>query len=180
MGDQLVTKAYFQGFASTITTALTALTNLVSKTHNNAKQPRCGNNRDKTDFTNHMTILINQINDRQRDRGGEPTIRVYEKNRAIIIENSSADEEELMEKEMDQRNLYNDHDYRMKADIPLLYVTLEVEETIIPKGALVIERNFKELIADEHKKHYKEGNPWRKKSSILVKIHSKKKLDYFF
>lgn len=55
-----------------------------------------------------------------------------------------------------------------------------MEETVIPKGALVIRRNFKEFIADENRKHYKEENPWRKKSSVLVMIHSKRKLDGFF
>lgn len=111
MEDQPITKADFQAMAiSTVLSALTDpmvnLTTQVIIANNNKNQQRdkggkpfmilrCGNSRVATDFTNQMTTLINQIHNRLRDRGGgEPTrVSKNENSRAIIIENSSSDEE---------------------------------------------------------------------------------------
>ncbi|KAG7599467.1 Glycoside hydrolase family 5 [Arabidopsis suecica] len=88
-------------------------------------------------------------------------------------------EEELVKDELvDQGNKQSN---RVKTDILLFYGISEVDKTlIIPDEKLVVQRNFKTLIANEHEKHYKEDNPSIKKSSVLVMIHNKKKLDAYF
>ncbi|CAA7062220.1 unnamed protein product [Microthlaspi erraticum] len=89
-------------------------------------------------FTNQV------VNAGQRDRGREP-IRVQQgrnnraaepvrvqhggNNRGVNVEISSSDDEDLEdEEEADQENRQNNHDYRVKADIPLFYGTMGVEE----------------------------------------------------
>lgn len=58
-----------------------------------------------------------------------------------------------MEEEIKERNLQNNHDYHVKANIPLFYGTPEVDETIIPEGVIVIQKDFKELITYEQAKN---------------------------
>ncbi|CAA7053942.1 unnamed protein product [Microthlaspi erraticum] len=96
-------------------------------------------------LTTQLTAFTNQVvNAGQRDRGREP-IRVQQgrnnraaepvrvqhggNNRGVNVEISSSDDEDLEdEEESDQENRQNNHDYRVKADIPLFYGTMGVEE----------------------------------------------------
>ncbi|CAH8253471.1 unnamed protein product [Arabidopsis lyrata] len=131
MGDQPVTKADFEGFASTITTtlttALTALTNQMTlltteirNGNNNTNQQR--GRREKStkdlqsgiDFEHQMQVLINKIKYQQKTR--EEALRVPrgENNRVVIDENTSSNEESMKE-EIGQENLHNNYDSHMDA-----------------------------------------------------------------
>lgn len=161
--------------------------------------------RSGTDIGDQLTTLINRINIQQKAR--EESIQVPQggNHRVVIEEKLISDEEESMEEESGQRNLHNNHDsrmdadeefkkdeivdrdnqqsnhdYQMKTNIPLFCETSELKETIILEGALVIQKNFKELIVDAHGEHYKEKNLGRKISSVLVMIHSKRNPYEFF
>ncbi|CAA7040803.1 unnamed protein product [Microthlaspi erraticum] len=66
----------------------------------------------------------------RNNRAAEP-VRVQHggNNRGVNVEISSSDDEDLEdEEEADQENRQNNHDYRVKADIPLFYGTMGVEE----------------------------------------------------
>ncbi|CAH8263393.1 unnamed protein product [Arabidopsis lyrata] len=142
-----------------------------------------------------------RLNENQQRNQGRGIPRV-ENNRVVIDENTSSNEESMKE-EIGQENLHNNYDSHMdakeelvkdeivdqgnkqsnhvKTDILLFYGISEVDEMLItPEEKLVVQRNLKTLIAHEHEKHYKEENPRRKKSSVLVMIHYKKRLDANF
>ncbi|XP_058769117.1 uncharacterized protein LOC131642988 [Vicia villosa] len=106
MADQPVTKADLEGITTAFTAALTALTEQMANLANQANN--ANNNRN-----------------RRRDRREEP-IRVLRGGNCV--EDSSSDEEEPHDEEDNRRNLQNNHDYRVKADIPLFYGTMGVEE----------------------------------------------------
>ncbi|MCI11472.1 subtilisin-like protease, partial [Trifolium medium] len=90
-----------------------------------------------TALSAHIATLNNQLNNNnanannngnhRRDRGGG-SIRVPQggNNRVVIIENLSSEEEEFDEDEVVDHG--NHHDYLVKADIPLLYETMGVDE----------------------------------------------------
>ncbi|CAI8596359.1 unnamed protein product [Vicia faba] len=109
MADQPVTRANLEEITTAFTAALTAL-------------------------TEQMTNLVNQVNNNNRNQRkdkGREQIRVPRggnNHRAFIAENSSSEEEESYEEEVVDHGKRHHHVYRVKANIPLLYGTMEVEE----------------------------------------------------
>ncbi|XP_058774997.1 uncharacterized protein LOC131649250 [Vicia villosa] len=108
MADQPVTKADLEGITTAFTTALTALIEQMANFENQANN-------------------ANNNGNRRRDKRDEP-IRVLRGGNCV--EDSSSDEEEPHDEEDNRRNLQNNHDYRVKADIPLFYRTMGVEELL--------------------------------------------------
>ncbi|MCI73641.1 subtilisin-like protease, partial [Trifolium medium] len=68
----------------------------------------------------------NAINNNNRRDMREEPIRVRNGGNNRVIEDSSSEEEVLVDEGADGRG--NHHDYRVKADIPLFYGTMGVEE----------------------------------------------------
>ncbi|KAG7599471.1 hypothetical protein ISN44_As06g036560 [Arabidopsis suecica] len=202
-------KHYKEDNPSIKKSSMTLLTTEIRNGNNNTNQQRGRGeklirvSRSGTDIGDQLTALINRINIQQKARKESIQVPQGGNNRVGIEENLIFDEEESMEEESGQRNLQDNHDSRvdadeefekdeivdqenqqsnheMKTNIPLFYGTSKLKETIILEGALVIQKNFKELIVDAHGKHYKEKNPGRNISSVLVMIHSKRNPDEFF
>lgn len=72
----------------------------------------------------------------QRNKGGDP-IRVLQggNNEVVIVENSSSKEEEFYKEEVVVcRNRQDNHDYRVKVDIPLFYEMMGVKEFLIERS----------------------------------------------
>ncbi|XP_058784512.1 uncharacterized protein LOC131659322 [Vicia villosa] len=106
MADQPVTKADLEGITTAFTAALTALTEQIANLENQANN-------------------ANNNGNRRRDRREEPIMVLRGGN---FIEDSSSDEEETYDEEVNRGNLQNNHAYRVKADILLFYGTMGVEE----------------------------------------------------
>ena len=107
-----MTRAELDGITATLTTTIKALSDQMAVL--TAKIDNINNNN--RNYNN-----INNLN-----RGGEPIpiIRVCNDNQTI--DDSSPEEEVVVTKEGDGRG--NHHNYRVKADIPLFYGTMGVEE----------------------------------------------------
>lgn len=115
MGDQPVTRADFEGFAEGLREATTNLTAVTAQLANLV-----------TALNNQVAAYPNQVNNAGQ-RGGE-RIRGQQgrNNRDVVVDNSSSDEGS--EEELAEEYQQNNHDYRVKADIPLFYGTMGVEE----------------------------------------------------
>lgn len=117
MGDQPVTKADFEGFAEGLREATTNLTTVTAQLANLV-----------TALNNQVVAYPNQVNNAGQRGGERRPIRGQQgrNNRDVIVDNSSSEEES--EEEIAEGNQQNNYDYRVKADIPLFYGTMGVEE----------------------------------------------------
>ncbi|XP_057452198.1 uncharacterized protein LOC130744018 [Lotus japonicus] len=138
MEDQSVTKADLKDVTAAFTAALTAMTQQMTQ-----------------QMTTLMTTVTDSINNmnQQRDGGREPcrVPRGGNNGRAIITRNSSSEGDESNEEEtVDQGNRNYNHDYRVKADIPLFYGTMGVEEFL--DWQIGVDRFFDIMGIPENKK----------------------------
>ncbi|XP_057451853.1 uncharacterized protein LOC130743636 [Lotus japonicus] len=120
MEDQPLTKADLKDVTAALTAALTAMTQQMTE-------------QMTQQMATLMTPLTDSINNmNQRRDGGRVPHRVPHggnNGHAIITENSSSEGDEADEEEIvDQGNQNHNRDYRVKADIPLFYGTMGVEE----------------------------------------------------
>lgn len=117
MGDQPVTKADFEGFAEGLREATTNLTTVTAQLANLV-----------TALNNQVVAYPNQVNNAGQRGGERRPIRGQQgrNNRDVVVDNSSSEEES--EEEIAEGNQQNNYDYRVKADIPLFYGTMGVEE----------------------------------------------------
>lgn len=111
MGDQPLTRADLQGFITTFTMTLTTL-------------------------TEQMMTLAYQMNNannngnQRKDKRREPVRVMQGGNNYVVIDANLSSKEEESDKEeiVDHRNQENNHNYRVKVDIPLFYRTIKVED----------------------------------------------------
>lgn len=112
MGDQLMTRAEFAGITATLTTTIKALSDQMAAWTAKVDNNNANNN--------------NYYNRNIQNRGEVPIpiIRVCNNNQTI--DDPSPEEKVVVTEEGDGRG--NHHDYGVKADIPLFYETMGVEE----------------------------------------------------
>ena len=118
MGDQPVTKADFEGFAEGLREATTNLTTVSAQLANLV-----------TSLNNQVAAFPNQVNNAGQRGGEREQIRGQQGRNncdVVVVDNSSSDDES--EEEIAEGNQQNNHDYRVKTDIPMFYGTMGVEE----------------------------------------------------
>ena len=82
-----------------------------------------------------MDVLTNQWANNNNQQRGERQIERADRgrvprgvNRHVAADNSSSEEEHVIDEETEIRNQHHNSDYRVKAEIPLFYGTMGVEE----------------------------------------------------
>ncbi|KAG2315649.1 hypothetical protein Bca52824_018771 [Brassica carinata] len=117
MADQPATKADLEGFTGSLREATTNLTVVTAQLANLV-----------TALNNQVAAFPNQFNNAGQRGGERGPIQGQQgrNNRDVVVDNSCSEEES--EEEIVEGNQQNNHDYRVKVDIPLFYGTMGVEE----------------------------------------------------
>ncbi|XP_057250722.1 uncharacterized protein LOC130591424 [Beta vulgaris subsp. vulgaris] len=134
MGEP-VTRVDLEGVTADFTTALTALTEQMTAL---------------TAQENSMQNYTNRGGDRRGEQNRTPRGRGK---RTVVADSSSSEEEEVFEEEQSEEdNKSFKHDYRVKADIPLFYGTMGVEEFL--DWQIDVDRFFEvmEVLENKHVK----------------------------
>lgn len=98
-------------------------------------------------LTDRVDLLTNQVNNNNIQRGGGRDGRV--KSTRGLDDSSSSDEEVEDEGKAENENSRNNNDYRVKADIPLFYGTMGVEEFL--DWQIDVDRFFDVMSVPENK-----------------------------
>jgi len=170
MGVQPVTRQEFYALAAAINALTAQVASLTTRTDNNPNNNNANNN--------------NNNNRNNLNRGGGLD-RVHNNNQTM--DDSSSEEEEVVTKEGDEHE--NHHDYRIKADIPLFYGTMRVEEFL--DRHIDVDKFFDVMDVPESKQvkmvaiilKRKRKNPirtWRRMKQLMLERFLPKDYEQFF
>ncbi|KAL1200872.1 hypothetical protein V5N11_034605 [Cardamine amara subsp. amara] len=139
MGDQPVTRADMEGFTASLNESTTNLANLVAALTNqiaaltnqiaNAGQGGGeGMGQNQNQQGRHIPVVAEPARVRQDGNNRLPVRNNQQQGRhnRVAVDDSSSEEE--LEEEVEEQGNLNNQDYRVKADIPLFYGTMSVEE----------------------------------------------------